>query len=370
MRKTICLENSRLVLYRLLALQMDDAEVRLQTLSELEWKEVLKLSASQGVAAVAFDSLQFLQEELRPPKSVLMQWLGRTVSVEQRAEHMQKVAFEYAGLLSEHGLKTFVMKGIGVGEYYPEPFHRECGDLDCFVLSSAGNEPAYEAANQFSEMAGASVRRGYYKHSHINYRGLTIENHQFCTAIRGGKEKKEFERHLETLLKESGEHPVGNSSLLMPCADFTALFLTAHSLFHFLFEKIHLRHVLDWAFFMKAEAGNVDWASFWNWCRIMHFTRFAVCLNWICRHKLGMIVGVPEPVADFDVEALSMRILEDIFSSEDCKASKKSHLKELSVKVKRAFVNNWKYADVYQHSALKVLSYMGWGYLTERKPEL
>lgn len=325
---------------------------------------------SQGVVAVAFDSLQILPEDHGTPQSVLMQWLGRTVSVEQRMERMQKVAFEYAALLSEYGLKTFVMKGIGVGDYYPEPLHRECGDLDCFVLSSAGNEPAYEAANQISEMAGASVRRGYYKHSHINYRGLTIENHQFCTAIRGGKEKKEFERHLETLLKDSREHPVGNSSLLMPCADFTALFLTAHSLFHFLFEKIHFRHVLDWAFFMKAEAGNVDWGSFWEWCRIMHFTRFALCMNWICRNKLEMTIGVPEPVADFDVEALSVRILEDIFSPEDCKTSRKSHLNELYVKVRRAFVNNWKYADVYQHSALKVLSRMGWGYLTERKPEL
>lgn len=50
--------------------------------------------------------------------------------------------------------------------------------------------------------------------------------------------------------------------LYMPSANFNALFLTAHAMNHFLYESIKVRHVLDWALFIKTEHDNVDWTIF------------------------------------------------------------------------------------------------------------
>lgn len=52
----------------------------------------------------------------------------------------------------------------------------------------------YEFGNLLAERWGASVKRDFYKHSHIRYKGLVVENHQFCTAIRGSRRAKDFER--------------------------------------------------------------------------------------------------------------------------------------------------------------------------------
>ena len=255
--------------------------------------------------ALAFEVIERVPKALRPLLPILLEWYGNTEMVDQQMKDMRKVA--YVNEMARHGLRTYVMKGIGVSMYYPVTTHRKCGDLDCFFLND-DDMSAYEAGNIVSESVGAHVERDYYKHSHIKYKGLTVENHQFCTSIRGGKDKKAFERHFQSLLRLSDANQIEGSNLLIPLVNFTALFFTAHSLQHFLFEKIHFRYVLDWIIFLRTDASLVDWNDSWNWCVRMKYTRFVLCLNWICHNKLGMQINIPEPPEEFNVEQLLHRI--------------------------------------------------------------
>jgi hypothetical protein len=102
---------------------------------------------------------------------------------------------------------------------------------------------------------GGKMKEAGYKHSHLLYRGLTIENHQFITSFDNSKLGIRTEQLLQSLIKE-GYTPIGDTKLLNPCAEFNALFLIKHAQRHFIKEGIRIRYLLDWALFLKAESAK------------------------------------------------------------------------------------------------------------------
>ena len=111
--------------------------------------------------AVAFEVIERVPKALRPLLPILLEWYGNTEMVDQQMKDMRKVA--YVNEMARHGLRTYVMKGIGVSMYYPVTTHRKCGDLDCFFLND-DDMSAYEAGNIVSESVGAHVERDYLLH--------------------------------------------------------------------------------------------------------------------------------------------------------------------------------------------------------------
>jgi len=101
----------------------------------------------------------------------------------------------------------------------------------------------------------------------------------------------------EQLLQElinQGCRPIGDTKLLTPSADFNALFLIKHAQRHFIKEGICVRHLLDWAFFLKAEYRNVNWDKvipMMKECRILEFAK--VMTRLIIEH-LGMKIDIKE----------------------------------------------------------------------------
>ncbi len=220
-----------------------------------------QLSIKQGVGAFLFDGLQKATEAgLLPPdavsREVKMKLFSHTMQVEQLCKAQYTKAAELAGIYAEHGIRTVVLKGIAAGQCYPNPWHRPCGDLDCFLFDK------HEEGNRIAEEVGAEVDPFHYKHSHIKYKGLMVENHRFCTAVRGSKRTKAFERLLQGLLAEEGTTRIGETHLENPSPLFNALFLTLHARNHLLLEGIALRHLCDWAMLLHKHGAEIDWLRF------------------------------------------------------------------------------------------------------------
>ena len=254
-----------------------------------------------------------------------------------------------------------VLKGLALSGYYPNPWYREYGDLDCYLCEFSDGrvvwDGCYERGNLTCEKFGMKAERGFYKHSHIKYRGLEIENHQFALPIKDGEEVRALERELRRCVATADcLKQIGNTHLYRPSADFTALFLTAHSMSHFLFDSIRLRHVLDWAFFVKAEGKNVDWSNFWHWCKRMKYTRFVMCMNYICEHHLGM--ELPEALRKQDdcVPQLCDRILNDTYDGYSLYTQNHSGLVHRMIILTRYLRSLWKFHEVHQRNAFYLMA--------------
>lgn len=234
------------------------------------------------MSALVWDGIRRLPPELQPSRELRLRWAYNVERIEHRYGQQRRRQRNWLRAYAEAGIRTVVLKGLAVSRLYPVPEHRPCGDLDCFLCGD------YERGNRVAEQVGAEVKRDFYKHSHIVFRGLTVENHRFCTAVRGSRRAKRFERHLQRLLAEGPLSCIPETALLVPPPDFNALFLAKHALSHFLTEGISLRHLCDWAVFIDREGDAVDWTAFRKVAAEDRLLRFAEILSDLSVRYLGV----------------------------------------------------------------------------------
>ena len=102
---------------------------------KIDWQEVIELAVQQGLSTVVLDGIEKLQEKLqeqrRPPKVFLLEWIGETLQgYEYRYELCRLAIAEMAAFYNEHAYKMMVLKGYACGLNWPKPEHRPCGDID------------------------------------------------------------------------------------------------------------------------------------------------------------------------------------------------------------------------------------------------
>ena len=124
---------------------------------------------------------------------------------------------------------------------------------------------------------------------------LTIENHKYFTSFNNTARGKGTEAALKQLIFAQAPARWDNSALLRPNATFNAFFLAKHALRHFIDEAICLRHIMDWALFLKAEAANVDWQLLRPHLEAGRVLLFAQPLTRISLRHLGLPASTPLP---------------------------------------------------------------------------
>lgn len=341
------------------------------------WRSTFKLAQRQGVLALVWSAVCRLAEsgaltpEQLPDRALKLQWVLSTEKIAGRYKLQRHLATKLAEAYAMAGIQTYVLKGLAISGYYPTPEHRECGDLDCFLASTTEDGAfvcRYYDGNDIAAKIGAKVDIGFYRHSHIHYNGLMVENHAFCTAVRGSRDRKALERHLQHLLATKPSAPIEGTHLLRPCADFNALFLTAHSFGHCLTEGIKLRHILDWALLLNAEQDNIDWKSFYEWCDRMHYTKFADALTAISVKYLGLTI-INSKIHQHSV--LADKVLDDIMNANrlihNTGASK---FKKRLMIIRNHIFGGWKYRELYEKSAFIETMKMVLAFFIERKPQI
>ena len=151
------------------------------------------------------------------------------------------------------------------------------------------------------------------------------------------------------------------TEVLLPPPMFNALFLTYHALSHFLEEGLKLKQLVDWAMFIRREAGKIDWAKFYTICEKYHLRRFVDVATDIAVNYMGVKMDNPlivtkSPYAD-KVLYSTLYDKDYVFSSGQTGWANRWHI------VKNLFKYRWKYHDIYQHSVLRQLWYFAIGFL-------
>lgn len=236
---------------------------------DIDWKAVLTMATEQGVEAIAIDGYQALKAknphtnltlDSLENKPLLLEYLGRLRLVEHG--NMQRLAalVELSKIMQGKQIPFLLMKGFACGQYYPNPAHRPCGDIDIYP----GDK--FDESNEALKSAGIEVEPYYYRHSAATINGVMVENHSILCDLRGPRHQtRDFETQLEAEGKKSiiegKDVAIGGNVIAgakYPTANFNALFLPWHVSAHFAFERVTLRHLLDWALFLINEGKNID----------------------------------------------------------------------------------------------------------------
>lgn len=379
-----------LVLFDLVCLGLQpDAELEFKGLrvADVDWNLVLDMAVRQGIGPIVGDGIQRGVERLNeaslpgrhdaPEASMLCALRGLdapqfkakrrrlaalSMQHEQLAEAQLKAVAALGDLWRRHGLQPYLLKGFTLAQYYPNPLHRISTDIDTYHLDG------WEESNRVIEGEGIAVDRSYYKNSEFLFDGCTVENHRFCTMVRGWRHRKEFERYLRACVAEESPGQVLQTSMNATPAMLNVLFVLMHARQHFLLEGgIQLRHVCDWAMLLRAYAETLDWALFREQCVRFGLDRFAWPLTRVAHRVCGVPVPFECPREKEPVTRLIAEIMQPTCPVVD--HSVKGWRVQLQI-VRQLFRSRWKFR-LYTHGSMEgYLLEMLWGYLFDRDPKI
>ena len=241
-------------------MQQDKNIVRLLSdYSADRWMRLLKEAARQGLLAIAWDALEKLQAEhgglcRGMSRETKIRWALSIKHIEKVHLRQREALKELAGIFAESGMRVMVLKGLGLAEMYPRPEHRECGDLDIYLFGD------FEKGNEVMRKMGIAVEYDGTKHSKFYYKGIPVENHKNFLNVTTTRVDKDLERELIRILQEQkcGSLDLGGITVVVPPPDFQMIFLTRHTITHFLASGLVLRHLYDFGIFYSAHAQEVD----------------------------------------------------------------------------------------------------------------
>ena len=341
----------------------------------IDWQVIKALADKQGFTAVIVDGIEQLPDAKRPPKELLLQWIGEVFqSYENRYKLYQQAIAELAGWYNTHGYKMMVLKGYACGIDWPKPEHRPCGDIDIWQF---GHQKEADAALEvwFKSLSGSScspsvqkfkIDSSHHHHTVFNWQGFMVENHYDFVNVHARKSCKELEKVFKELgADDSHSVEVLGEKVYLPSPNLHALFLAKHMASHFSGANITLRQVLDWAFFVEKHSSQIDREWLIKMLKDFHLDEFMNSINAICVEDLGFEASI-FPIVQFKPD-LKDKVLNDILYPKYTASEPTRLIPRLLYKYRRWQGNAWKQELCYSESRWSAFWSGIWAHLLKPK---
>lgn len=328
---------------------------------EIDWNNIQTLAEQQGLSAIVVDGVERLPDEQRPPKMVLLQWIGEVLqNYEYRYKAYCDTLAELAALYNTNGIKMMVIKGYACGIHWPKPDHRPYGDIDIYLFGK------HKEADELLKKNGIKIDGGLHHHTIFSFKGEMVENHFDFVNVHSSNENKEIEGIFKNLASDdSYKVTIKEQAIYLPSPNLHALFLLKHAKGHFTSTSLTFRQLLDWGFFVKENTKLIDW----NWLLPLldkyHLREFFNCINAICVENMGFNSNI-FPYVQFN-PMLKDRILGDIFAPEFLDEEPKWFLLRIVFKYRRWKANAWKRRLCDEHNDFYMFLRSVWKHLLKPK---
>lgn len=284
-------------------------------LSDEQWNMVFRLSGMQTVTGIVFDGICRLPDDLQPLPSDFARWVAAVFRIERSNENMNAVLRGLAKLLIDSGLTPVLQKGQGIASLYPEPLHRECGDIDLYFPERTVEAPGGTENDRAIELVrsqGVKVETMPDGSQNYEWQDIEIEQHPTIVDLCSPSARK--------WIKELDEDPGFIPSPLadgmrVPSPELNALLLNTHILKHTLGKGIGLRQMCDLAMVYHQISGEARREELGE--RIFSLYLRAGILKWsrLLHSFLVGIIGLPAEELPYSeklvpIEPL-LRIVED-----------------------------------------------------------
>lgn len=334
----------------------------------IDWAKLYQQASRQGVAAIAWDGLQRMIEdgaieaEQLPDRATKLRWAMSVEQTEKRYAKQLRVIDKLATTLADQDIKIMILKGYGLSLCYPTPRHRACSDVDIWLYGKQ-----HEADMLLHTSFGINIDNGKHHHTVFYIDGVMVENHFDFLNLHAQHSNRDIERELLRRTEEASQKiSLENSAIYIPPVNLHALFLLRHAASHFAAVEIVLRHLIDWAMFVKHNAKDIDWRWLYDVCRKHKMDKFVDALNAYAVDLFGVDrYLIPEIARRPDIES---RILHDILDPE-FKDTKPEHgtLRIVWFKARRWWANRWKHRLVYNDGLVKSFATQSWGHILKPK---
>ena len=225
----------------------------------VDWHAIYALAEEQSVAGLVAAGIDSLPSSERPPQSVVLQFVGTTLQLEQRNKEMNAFVAQLIDGLRKNDVYTLLVKGQGIAQCYEKPLWRACGDVDLLL-----SESNYEKAKAYLMPLATSVDKEDRTRQHLAMKidGWVVELHgslksklwrnldkgidavQRSVFYGGCVRSVEFHGTNTSVQEQQGGQ--SRIQVFLPGANEDVFLVFAHILQHFFREGIGLRQICDW----------------------------------------------------------------------------------------------------------------------------
>lgn len=209
----------------------------------VEWEKIYQLAQEQSVLGLVLAGLE--HSDIKPPKELLLQWIGEVQMIEQRNKTMNQFIAELVQAMRKTGIYTLLVKGQGIAQCYERPFWRACGDVDFFL----SNENYQKAKEYLVPLASSVEIEGVYgKHLGMVVDGWNVELHGSLRCGLSNRVDKELEAVLIDTFNNGNVRSWNDDGVqvFMLGVENDAFYVFNHFLGHFYKGGIGLRQICDW----------------------------------------------------------------------------------------------------------------------------
>ena len=330
----------------------------------IEWPAIKVLAEKQGLTAIVLDGIEFLTEELRPPKVFLLNWIGEVMqNFEARYSEYEKAISSLAGFYNQHGYKMMVLKGYACSFDWQKPNHRPCGDIDIWQFGEQKEaDTALDAWFKSSKVQEFKIDKSHHHHTVFEWDGFLVENHYDFINVYHHRSNVELEKIFKELGQDDSHFVVLNSKkVYLPSPNLHALFLLKHTMNDFTSFSMSLRQLIDWGFFVEKHTKEVDWEWLIGVLKKFHMMDFYNIISAICVEDLGFEASI-FPIVQFQPD-LKDKVLNDILYPKYSASEPSRLIPRLVYKYRRWKGNAWKQELCYSESRWSAFWSGVWGHL-------
>lgn len=286
--------NSAEILFKLLRIALgkeNDCSLPI----EIQWNDVIDLSFSQNVAAIAIDGLQKIYDtkpelEIRLDRPELEEqkykWFGSTFDVEKRNHQVNHRAKELYQIFADCNFRSCILKGQGIASYYPIPDHRQSGDIDLWV---EGDRDEIITA---SRNLGVKIGHIDVKHSDMDFfPDVPVEIHFNPSYSYNPFIGKKIQRWTDSQAQIQFSLFDGNKGYAHPSIGFNLVYILLHIYRHLFSEGVGLRQVVDYYCVLHKSDSDQRNAAFQT-LYSFKLQRFTAGLMWVLKE----IFHIDEPM--------------------------------------------------------------------------
>lgn len=227
-----------------------------------DWGKVARLAKSQSVLGVVGD-VMLSDKRIAAQLSAEMKTKIKTFIMANMMTHgkLNGVLVNVVSHLSAAGIRSVLLKGQGLAQYYPKPELRQCGDIDLYVgleryADSYG--VVKPLATQIDDRKALEVG----KHYDFFVGKVAVEMHRYSDRYPTPKLDRIYQ---EVSLKGLNEDLVplmfSGQTVYTPSDEYNAFYIFSHLFHHFLINGLGARQLCDWMLFLRARSSHIDMSS-------------------------------------------------------------------------------------------------------------
>lgn len=239
----LSLDNNTQTFFALVRAGLWETDVLLITYGDINWQEVYRLATEQSILGFVLAGLE--HSDVKPPKELLLQWIGEVQQIEQRNKAMNGFIANLINNLRKEDVYCLLVKGQGVAQCYEKPLWRCGGDIDLLLSDENYKKAKSTLIPIASEVANEDVMT---KHQALVINGFDVELHGKMPFVISKRVDNGIDEVLDDVFCGGNVRSweCNGIQVFLPSPDNDVILVFTHFLHHFFIEGVGLRQICDW----------------------------------------------------------------------------------------------------------------------------